>query len=189
MNARLGKSNCHSSFPLFLPSLLHYRQMTGQSCRLSRRCFSSIRHHSITPCSLTSSSNKSLCLLMSLFISTRLVYFTFLTRPPAYGVTSFLILFLSLQSSHLCFLCVCMQTPSSLFPSRSDGFSPLCSFPCPPPLIPLSSSLQHSAQSIRYPSSLPPSIPKPLSPLCSPSFPRFPPAPPLTFLYLCIPLF
>lgn len=74
MNSQLGKSNCHSSFPLFLPSLLHYRRMTGQSCRRSCCCFPSICHQSITSHSLSClhPTNFS-CPLMSLFISIYLV--------------------------------------------------------------------------------------------------------------------
>lgn len=74
---------------------------------------------------------------------------TFLTIPPA-DVCFLILNYFSLVTT-LCFLCLCTPTPSSLFPPRSDGFSPLFSFPFPPLLIPLSSSLQHSAQSIRCP--------------------------------------
>lgn len=188
MNAWLGKSNCHSSFPLFLPSLLHYRQMTGQSCRRSLCCFSSIRHHSITSCSLISSSNKSLCLLMSSFVSVRLVCLTSRSVPPAYFVTLFSPLFLFFCSS-LPLFCLCMPMASSLFLSPSDGFSPLFSFPSPPLLIPLSSSLQHSTQSISWPP--PPSLYPSLNPLVPSVVPLSPDflqsSPSRTPLYLHIP--
>lgn len=171
-----------SSLPLFLPSLLHYRQMTGQSCRSSHRCFSSIRHHSITSCSLTCSSNKSLCLLMSLFISIRRVDFSsvalFLPYLQLTFVSSFLILFLLLQPSVFSVFARQRLPLSSPLEVMDSVLCFLFPFPLSSSLFPQVSNTRHNQSDA--PSSLPPSIPKPLSPFCSPSSPRFPPVlPPL----------
>lgn len=135
MNTRLGKSNCHSSFSLFLPSLLHYRQMTGQSCRRSRCCFPSIRHQSITSRSLSRLHPTNFSRpLMSPFISIHLVTprFSRLLR-----VCSLLPLrvFLPLHPpgelmvSHLCYLfplsALLIPLPQSLHCNQSDDSSSL----------------------------------------------------------------
>lgn len=188
MNAWLGKSNCHSSFPLFLPSLLHYRQMTGQSCCRSRRCFSSIRHHSITSCSLTSSSNKSLCLLMSLFIASRLVCFRFGFAPHSLPPASCRCLTPTSLSLPLFFLffasqCLPLSSPLEVMDSVLCFLFP---FPLSSSLFPQVSNTLHN-QSVAPPPSLHPSL-NPTVPSVVPLSPDFFQSPPsLTSLYLCLP--
>ena len=125
MNAWLRKSNCHSSFPLFLPSLLHLQ--TDDRSKLPSL-------FSLHPSPLNHFSRSHIFILqisLSVDISLHL-------RPSNLFHFSYLSSF---------------YTPLPPSPPPSDGFSPLFSFPFPPLIIPLSSSLQHSAQSIRCPSS------------------------------------
>jgi len=164
MNAWLGKSNCHSSFPLFLPSLLYYRHMTGQSCSRSLHCFSSTRHRSITSCFLTSSSNKSLSddVFLNLCLSCLSLFsLTFCLQP-----YSFLLLDSLLLPLHPCVFFSLL--PSEWWIQFPVFFS--LSPSCHPSLLKSPTLHNQSAG----PFSLHPFIPKSLTPLCSPSFHRFP---------------
>lgn len=80
--------------------------------------------------------------------------------------------------------CLCTPMPSSLLLPPSDGFSPLFSFPFPPLLIPLSSSLQHAVQSISWP--LPPALHPSLNPSVPSVVPLTPQSTPLYLHTSCI---
>lgn len=107
--------------------------------------------------------------------------------PPPHVVSLFLRSFFALSALlHLSFSvspCQCLPLFSSL-QVMDSLLSFLFPFPLSSSLFPQVSNTRHNQSAA--PSSLPLSIPKPLSPLCSPSFPRFPPVPSL--LYISLPL-